>query len=71
MSDIEELAQLLGHPGDLDWAGEPFCFLEYEGQEQPPLHTTTAEHDDDHHHHHNHLSEDQRHQPQEEQVLEV
>jgi len=34
MSDIEELAQLLGQPGeDLDWGGEHFCFLEYEHDE--------------------------------------
>ncbi len=29
MSDIEELAQLLDNPGELDW-GESFCFLEYD-----------------------------------------
>lgn len=34
MSDIEELVQLLGQPGeDLDWGGEHFCFLEYEHEQ--------------------------------------
>lgn len=34
MADIEELAQILG-PGDLDWSGDTFCFLEYDDQQLP------------------------------------
>lgn len=38
MSDIEELAQLLGQPlEDLDWGGEPFCFLENDHQDHVHL----------------------------------
>ena len=34
--DIEELANILGHPGELDWSGDGFCFLEYDHDQEAP-----------------------------------